>query len=46
MVVAYKDLHEMREIICRYGIPKKIIIDNATNLDKKMMSELFEEFKI
>ena len=34
------------EIICRYGIPSRIITDNATNLNSKMMSELCEEFKI
>ena len=34
------------EIICRYGLPSKIITDNATNLNNKMMSELCEEFKI
>jgi len=35
-----------REIICRYGLPSRIITDNATNLNNKMMSELCEEFKI
>jgi len=35
-----------RELICRYGLPCKIIIDNATNLNNKMMSELCDEFKI
>jgi len=35
-----------KEIICRYGLPSRIIIDNATNLNNKMMSELCEEFKI
>jgi len=35
-----------REIICRYGIPNKIITDISTNLDNKMMSELWEKFKI
>jgi len=34
------------EIICRYGLPSRIITDNATNLNNKMMSELCEEFKI
>ena len=34
------------EIICRYGLPSRIITDNATNLNNKMMSELYEEFKI
>jgi len=34
------------EIICRYGLPSRIITDNATNLNNKMMSELCEEFNI
>ncbi|XP_058727667.1 uncharacterized protein LOC131599276 [Vicia villosa] len=33
-------------IICRYGIPSKIITDNGSNLNNKMMKELCEEFKI
>ena len=35
-----------REIICRYGIPKRIISDNATNLNNKMMEQTCEQFKI
>jgi len=35
-----------REIICRYGLPRKIITDNDTNLNNKMMGEMCEEFKI
>ena len=35
-----------REIICRYGLPRKIITDNGTNLNNKMMGEMCEEFKI
>jgi len=35
-----------KEIICRYSLPIRIIIDNATKLNNKMMSELREEFKI
>jgi len=35
-----------KELICRYGIPDKIITDNATNLNNQMMIELCEEFKI
>jgi len=35
-----------REIICRYGFPWKIITDNDTNLNNKMMGEMCEEFKI
>ena len=35
-----------RDIICRYGIPNKIIIDNGSNLNNKMMKELCKDFKI
>jgi len=35
-----------KELICRYGIPERIITDNATNLNNQMMSELCEEFQI
>ena len=35
-----------KEIICRYGIPKRIISDNATNLNNKMMEQIYEQFKI
>nr|XP_027189418.1 uncharacterized protein LOC113786262 [Cicer arietinum] len=35
-----------RELICRYGLPNKIITDNATNLNNKMMKELCDNFKI
>ena len=35
-----------REIICRYGLPRNIIMDNGTNLNNKMMGELCKEFKI
>jgi len=35
-----------KELICRYGIPERIITDNATILNNQMMSELCEEFKI
>ena len=35
-----------KEIICRYGLPRKIIMDNATNLNNKMMKEMCEHFKI
>ena len=35
-----------REIICRYGLPRKIITDNRNNLNNKMMGEMCEEFKI
>lgn len=32
--------------ICRYGVPDKIITDNGSNLNNKMMKELCSEFKI
>lgn len=35
-----------KEIICRYGIPNKIITDNGSNLNNKMMKELCKDFKI
>ena len=35
-----------REVICRYGLPSKIITDHGTNLNNKMMAEMCEEFKI
>ena len=35
-----------REIICRYGLPERIISDNATNLNNKMMDQVCEQFKI
>ncbi|XP_006598525.1 uncharacterized protein [Glycine max] len=35
-----------KEIICRYGFPRKIITDNATNLNNKVMKEMCEDFKI
>jgi len=34
------------EIICRYGLPRKIITDNSTNLNNKMMKKMCEDFKI
>nr|XP_033510565.1 uncharacterized protein LOC117275378 [Nicotiana tomentosiformis] len=33
-------------IICRFGIPKTIITDNATNLNSHLMREIGEQFKI
>ncbi|XP_058763854.1 uncharacterized protein LOC131637289 [Vicia villosa] len=33
-------------IICRYGVPSRIITDNGSNLNNKMMKELCDEFKI
>ena len=35
-----------REIICRYGLPKRIITDNGLNLNNDMMTELCTRFKI
>jgi len=35
-----------KEIIFRYGLPRKIISANATNLKNKMMKEMCEDFKI
>ena len=35
-----------KEIICIYGLPSKIIIDNATNLNNQMKKEMCEDFKI
>ncbi|XP_070008318.1 uncharacterized protein [Nicotiana sylvestris] len=33
-------------IICRFGIPKTIITDNAANLNSHLMREICEQFKI
>ena len=33
-------------LICRYDIPKRIIIDNGTNLNNTMIMELYTHFKI
>jgi ribonuclease HI len=33
-------------IICRYGLPERIITDNGSNLNNKMMNELCNQFKI
>ena len=35
-----------KEIICRYGLPERIISDNASNLNNTMMSEVCAQFKI
>ncbi|KAE8662571.1 No pollen germination related 2 [Hibiscus syriacus] len=35
-----------KEIISRYGLPERIITDNALNLNNKMMTELCAQFKI
>src|ERR1051325_487187 len=33
-------------LICRYGIPEKIITNNSTNLNNKMITKLCTQFKI
>nr|XP_009793582.1 PREDICTED: uncharacterized protein LOC104240437 [Nicotiana sylvestris] len=33
-------------IICRFGIPKTIIMDNAANLNSHLIREVSEQFKI
>ena len=33
-------------LICRYGIPKRIITDNGTNLNNTMIMKLCMQFKI
>ena len=35
-----------RDLICRYGLPERIVTDNATNFNNKMMTEMCEQFKI
>ena len=35
-----------REIICRYGLPKRIISDNGLNLNNDMVAEVCTRFKI
>ncbi|KAK5832625.1 hypothetical protein PVK06_016427 [Gossypium arboreum] len=35
-----------REIICRYGLPERIISDNVLNLNNKMMKEVCKQFQI
>ena len=35
-----------KEIMCRYGIPKRIISNNVTNMNNKMMEQICEQFKI
>ena len=35
-----------KEIICRYGLPKRIISDNELNLNNDMMVEVCTRFKI
>ena len=33
-------------LIYRYGVPERIITDNGTNLNNKMITELCKQFKI
>ena len=33
-------------IICRFGVPKRIIMDNASNLNNKLMMEVCTQLKI
>ena len=35
-----------QNIICRYGIPERILTDNGTNLNNTMITALCEQFKI
>ena len=35
-----------REIICQYGLSKRIISDNGLNLNNDMMTEVCTQFKI
>ena len=35
-----------KELICRYGLPRKIITDNGTNLNNQMMQEMCVDYKI
>ena len=33
-------------MICRYGVPERIITDNGTNLNNTMITDLCKQFKI
>ncbi|KAA3485259.1 RNA-directed DNA polymerase [Gossypium australe] len=35
-----------KEIICQYGMPKRIISDNALNLNNNTIAEVYSQFKI
>ena len=35
-----------KDIICRYGLPERIITDNGRNLNNKLMEELCTQFKV
>ena len=34
------------QVICRYGVPRKIITDNGSNLNNNMVEALCKDFKI
>jgi hypothetical protein len=34
------------QLICHYGVPSKIITDNGSNFNNKMMKQMCEKFKI
>ena len=33
-------------LICRYGVPERIITDNSINLNNTIITELYKQFKI
>ncbi|KAG8485729.1 hypothetical protein CXB51_019087 [Gossypium anomalum] len=35
-----------KEIICRYGMPERIISDNALNLNNRTIAEVYSQFRI
>ena len=35
-----------KEVICRFGLPKRIISDNVSNLNNRIMEEVCAQFKI
>ncbi|XP_038699645.1 uncharacterized protein LOC119996937 [Tripterygium wilfordii] len=35
-----------KDIVCRYGVPERIITDNGTNFNSKIVNDLCEQFKI
>ncbi|PKI66788.1 hypothetical protein CRG98_012794 [Punica granatum] len=35
-----------RDIIARYGVPATLVIDNAKNLNNKLINELYAQFRI
>ena len=35
-----------KEVICRYGLPEKIISNNAHNLNNTVIKEVCDQFKI